>query len=270
MEYGITLAYNDADEMETGVYEAWIRFRALEWLSVKAGSFLPPWSLDMPRSIHSLDFIRYPLVVDNGLPLCTPWRQTGVMLEVRPGQSFAVSTGLFNGLDREGKYLDDNNMKDTMVSVSYTAYSNVDLYLGHWGGETELSPALAAEMGSSSVDYSNIWVGLEANLESWRLSGEVMWNRVNSDSSTLRQSRGYHASAVYTWKNLEALFRYEQFDPDTGDVGGGAGNKVEWTTLGINYAPAEWAKLMANYIFKSEPGDQRANEQMLLQVSVAL
>ncbi len=270
MDYGITLAYNEGDEFTTGVYEAWLRFKLFDWLFVKTGSFLPEWGLTMSRPVHSLDFIQYPLIIDNGLPLCTPWRQTGVMLEVRPGRSFTVFTGLFNGLDRAGHYNDDNNMKDAMVSLSYTAYPGVALYLGHWGGKSALSPALAADVGSSTVDYSNIWTAVTVEKGSWRLAGEVLWNRINSDSSTLRQSRGYHVSGVYLWNNLEALLRYEQFDPDTSDVGGGAGNKVEWTTLGLNYVPSEWAKLMVNYVFKSEYGDQRANEQMLFQVSISL
>ncbi len=269
LDYGITLAYNNGDELETGVYEAWMRYQVLEWMWIKTGSFRPPWTMTMSRPVHCLDFIQYPLIVKNGLSVFTPWRQTGVMLEVRPGRNFRVATGLFNGLDRPGQYGDNNNMKDTMVSVSYTAYPGVALYLGHWGGESELSTDLANRIGTSVVDYSNIWAGVEAQGKNWLISGEVLWNRINSNNSTVRQSRGYHISGVYSWNKIQALLRYEQLDPDTADAGWGQGVKAEWTTLGLNYQPYEWARLMLNYVFKSEHGDQRANEQMLLQVSIA-
>jgi len=269
VNFSFTLAYNDGREMTIGVYEAWIRVRLTDWWAVKAGSFLPPWTIEMPKPVHELDFIRYPLIVDSGLPVMTPWRQTGLLADFQIGGNLAVAAGLFAGLDREGEYQDNNNMKDTMIAVSFQAYPGLILHFGHWGGKS-VQEIPVPGLGSSSLEYLNTLVGFEAEHKQWRLSGEALWNQVDSRGGTLRKTFGYHLSTVYTRDKIQGLLRYEFLDPETSDRRNGVDDEMEWTTIGINYLPLPAVKLMGAYIFKSERGDnQAANEELLLQISLS-
>jgi len=291
IDYMIDVAAGYGDTLSWGVYEAYIEAEATRYLSFRAGSFLPPWTLTMSDPVHELRFVRYPLVVDSGLFLFTPWRQTGVMARFHPGDNFRLNLGVFSGLDAVNLYYDNNNMKDTMVSAGVNFFPGMRVYFGHWGGRTDLESVVLApgesaelpfglsttndtglpiEAGGGVIDHVNTWFGIEVDREPVYFAGEALWHRADRNGSSLLDSNGYQVSAGFSYQDLTALVRYEFMNPDTDDEGTGEDDELEWTTLGLNYGPAPYARLMFNYIFKSERSEnQRANDEALFQVSVS-
>jgi hypothetical protein len=294
-EYGLTFMLKedqpllmDANTLSLGVYEAWIDGVISPSWRVRAGSFLPPWTLTLNRPVHELEFIRYPLIVDAGEWLFTPWRQTGIMVSAQSGEEFYLALALMNGLDTAGMFFDDNSMKDTMIVGRFEIYPGVCFFAGYWGGTTALRSEEAdpgetvylpfgltlanegirpVEAGGGVIEHNSLWLGVEAASASFSLAGEVLWNSATRDERGLRSCFGYQLSMAYTIKQVQGLLRYEFFNPDVADNEGGDDEK-EWTTLGLNLILNPHAKLMANYIFKTERRDnQRANEEFLLQLS---
>jgi hypothetical protein len=299
VDYAITIALDPEgvinsgvnEVLSMGVYEAWIGGRPTDWLTLRAGSLLPPWTMTMPRPVSEHRFIRYPLIVDSGQPLFTPWRQTGLLIMLNPGEQFLFNLGLWNGLDRANEFHDDNNMKDTMISASFEAYPGIRFYMGYWGGKTEfrevtLQPGESAELpfglstlnagaapvtvGGGVVEHTSTWTGFETERANWYLAAEALWHRSTRDGARMRDSQGFQVSTGYTLDRLQGLVRYELFEPDTNDAGAGADDEMEWTTLGLNFDLTPNSRLMADYIFKSERLDnQRANDELILQISLA-
>jgi hypothetical protein len=255
---GLELA---GDSIAATPYEAYINLRPDPRFGLKIGTFLPPWTLDMPKPIHSLDFIRYPLLVDNNLTLFTPWRQNGLMASYTPGDTFTLSAGLFSGLIEANSFGELNNMTDTMVAVHFSFTPGLVFHFGHWGGK--------ATYNTGAVDYSLIWVGATFAKDAWLLSAEEVWERSSGDFGN-PSSQGFQVSSVYSFGLLQAVARYELLEPDTSDSGTGADDEREWTTIGLNFLLTENAKLMADYIFKAErQNNQRDNDEILLQFSFA-
>ncbi len=296
VDYKFTFALNDDDPLQPdtqtlniGVYEAFIDVSVSPSWTTRVGFFLPPWTLTMPDAVHELDFIRHPLLVDSDQWLFTPWKQSGVMVNAHAGDEFSVFIGLMNGLDAATFGADDNNMKDTMISAAISIFPGVRFSLGHWGGKTELrkdwlNPGESALMpfglsttntgatpivaGGGLVEHSSTWLAVEVEVEGLYLGAEALWNHSDRDQRHLRDAVGYQISAIYSFNQLQAAFRYEQLDPDSQDAAS-ADNEIEWTTFGINYNLNSNCRLMANYIFKAERGDNhRANEELLIQASI--
>jgi hypothetical protein len=290
VDYNITLEMIEGDTIQPMVYEVWVDTHLSRSLTLRAGSFRPPWTLTMARPVHDLLFIRYPLIVDSGQELFTPWRQTGLELSGRPGEQFSVSIGLFNGLDIPNNFIDDNNMKDTMISAGFEAYPGIKIFVGHWGGKVKLQSQIidpgetavlpfgltqtntgtaAVKVGGGLVEHASTWAAFELDRSNLYLAGEALWNRSTRDGSGLRNAQGYQFSAGYRFDRLMPLLRYEQFDPNTDNAGAGANDEMEWTTLGLNFDLARNARLMADYIFKVERAEnQRANDEFIFQVSL--
>jgi hypothetical protein len=288
--YAITVDAVQGNTLQAGIYEAWIQFRPSPNWTVQMGSFFPPWTLTMAEPIHDLRFIRYPLLVDSGQMLFTPWRQTGIMASAHPGGKLMVAVGIFAGLDVPWRFQDDNNMTDTMVSARFEVSPGIRLYVGHWGGKTQLTKVLVAPgesaalpfgmsrtnsgatpvyAGGGLVEHTNTWVGFE--LDRWNVyaAAEALWNQSTRNGSGLRNAQGYQVSLGYRLLRLMPLLRYEQFDPNADNANTGADDGLEWTTVGVNFDLTSRARLMADYIFKSEHNDnQRANDEFLVQVSL--
>jgi len=291
-EYLVTVTPVDETMREFGVYEAWINARlAAEW-ALKTGSFLPPWTFTMPVPVHELRFVRYPLLVDSGRDLFTPWMQTGAMLALGSGENLSICLGVFNGLDAANSMMDRDGRRDVMVSANLRVAPWLRLGLGHWGGETDLETVTLAPGDSVSlpfglglvnngdttiettggiIDHSSVWFGVEIDRANFYLATESVWNRAEREGGRLIESQGFQVSIGYSLGPLTPLVRYEQFDPDTSDQGPGQNDEMEWTTLGLNYQPHPWLKIMADYIFKAERLDnQTANDEFIFQVSVGI
>lgn len=296
IEYAFTLSLNndeppfaDDPNMAAGVYEARIDAILSPSWRLSMGSYLPPWTIAMPRPVHSLHFIRYPLIVDSGQWLFTPWRQTMAMISATPGDKFFLHVGLASGLDTAGSFADDNNMKDTMVVFGVEYFPGVRAAFGHWGGRTELrsitlAPGQSAVLpfglsttndtaanlkaGGGVIEHVSTWAALEIDKTGFYAGGEALWNSADKDGSGLVDTFGYQVFLTYSREGIEGLVRYEYFDPDSS--GNGEDDEMEWTTLGLNYELNARCKVMANYIFKTERRDnQRANEEFLVQVSLS-
>jgi len=298
IEIGLAVEYNnfdppvlEGDTARVELYEAWSE-AGLPWtISIKGGRFLPPWTLTMPLADHELTFIRYPLLVDSGEMMFTPWQQTGLMVSARPGDNFFAAVGIFHGLDLPGALVDDNNMYDTMVTASLGLFPWMTFSAGHWGGKSELRSetlhhgesadlpfgmstknrgVLPIEAGGGVIEHNNTWIALELEYGAWYLATESIWNQADQDGHNLRDANGYQICVVYQKEWLTAMVRYEQLDPDSRDDLGGS-DELEWTTLGAAARPFPWLRFTANYIFKSERGDnQFANEEFLLQATMSL
>ncbi len=287
VDYRLTMSLKDGATFETGVYEAYVDVNPVHWLRLRAGSFRPPWTLTMPRDVHELRFVRYPLIVEHDEWLFTPWMQTGFMLSFAPGDNVELSGGVFNGIDASNLFVDNNAMKDMAVFGRVAVFEGVDFHLGHWGGRTDFDSrtvaagetlerpfGLSVENGTTAdvevpggvIDHSNVWAALEVDRGPFYFAGESAWHRADVDGSRRSETRGYQFSLGYTVNVFQWLARYELFDPDARD---GDDDELEWTTIGLNVSPDPNVKLMTNYVFKSERGDNhRANDEFTVQLSV--
>jgi phosphate-selective porin len=110
----------------------------------------------------------------------------------------------------------------------------------------------STRLGYYHFDSTDWWQNICFSLEKERvsLSGEGFWARYHSyqsDHPSLNASGYYIQGAYFLHPRLQAVAKFEYFDPNNG------ANDQRWTTLGLNfYLVGNQLKLMADYIFKTE------------------
>jgi Phosphate-selective porin O and P len=103
-------------------------------------------------------------------------------------------------------------------------------------------------------------VTFQAEYDTYKESGDV-------NSTRDIDGYGWYAQAGYLFlPKVELAFRYQELDPDTNKDG----NKLMWTTIGINYYwHSQKLKIAADYTFKSEEeGSEITNNLFQIQLQL--
>ncbi len=135
-------------------------------------------------------------------------------------------------------------------------------------GNSEIETALLiATPAFASYEKRIAQADLELSQNNISLKAEYITGNYSPDDSTIKEvaAAGFGVTGSYFLipKKLSAIARYEKYDPN--DLVTDA-KDVIWTTLGLNYFPAEKVRLQANYIFKKEAKNEVDNDSFIVQL----
>lgn len=260
--------------LATTLLDARLDLKPVSALTVSVGRFAPAWTLYAPADIHNLDTLRFPIMADPTLSAFNPGRQTGVQGDLRFGDNVDVYVGGFNGLDRANNFSDNDASKDLLVSAEMRLREQLRLLAGYYNGDLHidgftLAPGQSITLPSGqtvtnptnqpltvqgyNLHHESFDLGASGNLarDRIRVRAEYLHHRGTRAGATQVESLGYLLHlGLKPLSRVEALVRYEYYDPDTSVTK----NELIWTTAGLNLDVADHARLSLNYIFKKETG----------------
>lgn len=192
-------------------------------------------------STAKLDMINYPLISTKyGV-----WRQVGIQSTTNT-KYVDFNLGIFNGYP-SNNWSDNNDAKDVLLRVTAKPFKQVQIFGYGWFGN-----ALFAADSDLAANRFGIGFSTEQELTESKyalvLRGEYLMAKDDTIENSTIDSRGYYLHIGFKPKpNIEILFRYDGFDPNT-DVDY---NKQSWITGGINYyISGTNVMLYLNYINK--------------------
>jgi len=267
---------DDHKNGRVGIRQASIRIAGIvPYTTIELGEFIPHLSNYMARPVEDLDLIQYPLMNNArlmetgwqaaGIDL-SPWQQTGFNAEIRLPYMLEIDAGMWNGMMPNGEGQPDfNPSKAASIALTYRPVEHLSLSFGHWGESFENNGKPGSLMGHG-VRRLDIWYGwasyvtdtLEVTADF--AQGSIPEQLTIADGTRLDQRwEGFQFTAGYWFRpNFEALFRFENFDPNTLDtpkIPSSRYDESNWYTLGMNYRLNENAEVSLNYVFKQELAD---------------
>jgi phosphate-selective porin len=269
---------------DISLQEGWLMWKFLPVLKLKVGQFKPPFGLERftpDEMMFSLERSQATnRLVPNGNLDQSFTRDYGVQASgffSRPklGYELAVmgGNGANNGhLLQNGSFLltgrftwhpwelkKDGTDLEMGAAMSFRRNHNINFSL-----QIPESTKLGYQNFDGTDWRQNIFFSWEK--ERVAFGGECFWVRYHSyhpGQRSLNASGYYLQAAYFLHPRLQAVAKFEYFDPNNG------ANDQRWTTLGLNlYLVGNQLKLMANYIFKTEQKGEIHNDIFILQLQI--
>ncbi len=239
---------------------------------VAVGRFLPNYSKYMPMNTGMLDFVHYPLLLDDVWG-CGPWRQVGLQTttHIENSMMWDFNIGVFNGIDQINNTTDINDAKDVMLRADMTKELSAGKF--HVAGYGWLGNLLLAE--DNDLATNNFGGFAEYLGERIEVGGELvmMSNEMPGDMDDWK-GMGFYGQAKYMiTPQWGILGRYDNVDPNTDSES--KDDAWTWITFGVNhYFDSYHAMVYLNYIARMEQGDWGSddtikNDLIVLQFQVA-
>jgi hypothetical protein len=215
------------------------------------GRFLPNFTYYMPRHTGMLDMINYPAVV----LYYAMWRQIGIQTTTKT-QWVDVNLGFFNGGVNNWNW-DDTEAKDVFFRATVKPMPIFNAAAYYWMGKD----------GVDELEKTRLGFLGDLNMGTVEARGEyIMGSDEPAPGADDIKSAGFYVHASYcVMPMVQALFRYDQVDPDT-DCDD---DEQSWITFGANMFMNEKrsSQLQLNYVAKSEEPDVD-NDELIIQWSV--
>lgn len=263
-----------------GIRQASISITGLvPWTTIEVGTFMPPITNYMTRPLNDLDVIQYPLL-NNAVNMDTgsagnrpvtrdlsPWQQAGINLRIQTPGLITFDLGVWNGMmpNRLGNE-NENIAKATSMVFTFRPGDKISVSMAFWGEEFQpggafpgVSPGARRELTSWYVYASYLTDILELTAD----FGQARIPDIQPDTSGSLQELAWESwqmtAGYWLLPNLEALLRYEYFDPDTADrvqLPRSRYDECYWLTAGLNWRVAENIEASFNYVRKEETGKE--------------
>ena len=264
----------------TDLYLNWNKY---EYANIKAGQYKTHYGWEQIVSDTKM------LTIERSLPndRLTDGRQvgtsvTGAIMEKR--MSYAI--GMFNGTSVNNSFNDNDHFMYTARvqgsavktewnkmpvewNVGVNALTTKDNGVTKGGFGIDSIPGGAAD--NLFIGDRNAW-GLDTQVKVglFDFQAEYLQNRFEPDNST--PANGFEAAGWYVLgayfvvpKYLQAVVRFENFDPNKGSDG----NTSDVWTFGLNYyIKGDDLKLMANYLYGDQDGVDGRQGRLILRAQV--
>jgi hypothetical protein len=231
---------------------------------INIGQFKIPMSAEALSPVTKQDLINKYRFLTQLLP--TSYRDIGVMAE---GNIFtgkiSYQSGIFNGNGLNNKTNDDDQYfyvgrlmtKEAFLQMGISAASSRETGTGN--------SAIESAFGSPPYRKNLAQADLKIGKKNSFLKGEFIFGRYNFDSAkTIRASGfGFTVGKFLMLDKLSIIARYEEYNPDRSIINR---KDTNWTTVGLNYFPANKVKLQANYVFKREAKSEKRNDTFAVQL----
>jgi phosphate-selective porin OprO and OprP len=276
-ELEATGALGEAAGLRAQLTDGWVNWNRYDAARVKVGQFFPAHGFEKrqaPAIWHSAEMS---LAGDQMLLD----RQIGAQIwgdgfERRAGWAL----GIFNGMNANNSFNDNDNFmavarvegrplrgrllgSDSQLSIGLSGYSSDHDRLA--------LPRGLVRPGDPPL-FAGQRVGLGADTQ-FRLGRLDVWSEyirteLDPDLGTRYDAEGWYVLAGYYLlpERLQALAKYETFDPDTSQQG----NSTDTWTFGLSYAFRGYnLKLFANYLLFDVPGDDRLQQKVITRLQAA-
>jgi len=234
--------------------DAYLDYNFDTYASVRVGQFKLPFGRENLESSPNLDTINRSQVTEKLVPgrdIGSQGRDIGA--QVSGSYDFGgdrkivdYAVGVFNGAGVNVG--EDNKRKDVGARVVVYPIKGLGLGLAHYNGRT-----------GSAGDVEKIRTGAEVTyaVDALTLKGEYV---LGNDGVT--DKYGWYAQAGYRFFNdYEAVVKYDSYDPNKD----ASGDRTDVTTAGLNWFVNKYAKIQANYEWKTEEGTKVDNNVFLTQ-----
>jgi phosphate-selective porin OprO and OprP len=257
--------------------DAFIAYKPFDFLKITAGQFTIPFSLENLTQDRNLETVDRSQVVNalvarkgdasNGL-VDSIGNQNGRDLGLQISGSFIrvedrylvdYYLALLNGAGINT--LDNNQSKDFDGRLVLHPFKILDIGASYYNGFDKFT-------SSPTKNQERIRWGAEMALNFKLLSIKSEYIRGQEGNINPIQHEGWYAQASYfLWpKHLQAVFRYDTYDPNTIQ---GKGNQTStYYVFGLNYFFNVWTKLQVNYSRRTETANTN-NDVFTAQLQLA-
>ena len=256
--------------------EAYVVYKPFTWLNFKAGQMIIAFSQENMTQDRNLDMIERSQVVNalvarkgdaaNGL-VDSLGNQNGRDIGVQVGGSIGkiqdhyLLDYAFQVLDGAGiNTLDNNQSKDIDARLVFHPLKWINVGGSYYDGYDRFTSSL-------NTDQKRTRWGTELALvqDSWSIKGEYIKGQEGAHKPTNHD--GWYGQAAYFIlpKQLEALFRYDWYDPNTAK----ANVKSTYYDLGLTYFFNVWTKIQVYYSIRNQEGPTINNNMFETQLQLA-
>jgi phosphate-selective porin OprO and OprP len=265
----------------TDVFLNWNKY---EYANLKAGQYKTHFGWEQILSDTKL------LTIERSLPndRLTDGRQigtsvTGAVLDKR----LRYAVGMFNGTGVNNSFNDNDhfmytariqgtalktewNKMEVEWNVGINALTSKDSGVTKNGFGFDSTPLTVAADNLFFGDRNAWGIDTQAKVGPFDFQAEYIRNRFEPDNSAPAnglESDGWYVLGGYyiVPKHLQAILRFENFDPDRGVHG----NTSDVWTFGLNYyIKGDDLKIMANYLYGDQAGIEERKGRLLLMAQV--
>jgi phosphate-selective porin OprO and OprP len=276
-ELEVAGALGEVTGLRAQLTDGWVNWNRYEAARLKVGQFFPGHGYEKRQAPATWHTAEMSLAGDQMLLD----RQIGAQLwgdgwEKRAGWSF----GVFSGMNANNNYNDNDNFMavgrvdgkpfrgewlglDGVWSVGLSGY--------HADHDRLTLPAGLVRPGDTNVFAGQrLGWGVDTQL---RLGPVDVWaeylrTELDPDLATRYDAEGWYLLAGYYLlpERLQALVKYETFNPDTSV----SGDSTDTWTFGLSYAFRGYnLKVFANYLLFDLPGDDRLQQKVITRLQAA-
>jgi phosphate-selective porin OprO and OprP len=256
--------------------EGWMIYKPFTWLNFKAGQMIVQFSHENMTQDRNLDMIERSQVVNalvgrkgdaaNGL-VDSLGNQNGRDIGVQLGGSIGkiqdhyLLDYAFQVLDGAGiNTLDNNQSKDIDARLVFHPLKWINVGGSYYDGYDRFTSNL-------NKDQKRTRWGTEIALlqDRWSVKGEYIKGQEGAHNPTTHD--GWYGQAAYFIlpKQLEGLFRYDWYDPNTAKTE----VKSTYYDLGLTYYFNVWTKIQVYYSIRNQEGPTVNNNMFETQLQLA-
>jgi phosphate-selective porin len=276
VELDLAGALGESTSLRAQLTDGWVNWNHYDFARLKAGQFFPVFGYEKRQDPASLQSIEFSLAGDRLLPerqLGAQW--WGDTLEKRIGWAL----GLFNGMNANNNFNDNDNF---MVVPHLEGIPWKGKILGHnssWsvglsGLYTDddrfpLPPDLVPPGQTNVFAGQRYALGVDTQLRAgpFVLWAEYLASHYDPNQFDSYDTQGWYVLVGYDLtKKLQALVKYESFDPDT-DV---SGDSTDTWTFGLSYAfKGNNLKVYLNYLLLDVPNEPELQHKILTRLQAS-
>lgn len=246
--------------------DACVDIKISDFLNLTIGQFKIPFSLENLFMLTKMESIDYSQVVDalvartydvngNQLGRDIGFQMGGNFLKYHNRFLFDYKLGIFNGSGINTA--DKNKNKDLAGRLIFHPVKGIDV-----GGSFYSGTGFYGTPTPSNQDRSRYGFELGCDYKRFTLKSEFI---AGKDGTTYKN--GWYALACYYIipQKLQALFKYDVFDPNTSVADNLSSNYI----IGGNYNFNSWSRIQVGYTFKHEQGPAVKNNVGVVQYQIS-
>ena len=256
--YNLVIGALEPPDKTPRLVNAFIDFKSSPWLNLRAGQSLLPFGLEGREMIFQNPAIERSTAIRK-LNAFRMFRDFGIILSGSVNMldyGFAVVNGTGANIAEE------NDKKDVLGRIGISPLKDLNFgFSGHLGKFAD----------TTGTDLQRIRYNIDSQLKHqvrmllFKLRGEYEYRQDEMTTGPDRESTGWYALiSVTTWQRIEALVRYELYDPDKD----ASDDELKITTLGANFYLKNHSRLSANYEFRNDAANPDIGNLLTMQLQV--
>jgi len=265
-DYRLQVEYGGASGVT--LLDAYVTYKPYDFLKIIAGQFIIPFSVENIISDRVLEAVDRSQVVNalvarkgdasngiqdaignqNGRDVGIQLSGSVVKIRDRYIADYYVAYLNGNGIN----ITDFNKAKDVSARLVFHPFKILDIGGSYYNGYDSL-PNTAYSKIKTNNQVRKRW-GAEVSLNYKRYSFRSEFIRGEEGNTNPYIHQGWYAQAAYYVlpEKLQAVFRYDTYDPNVDGVGVYANTANTYYIFGVNYFFNKWAKLQLNYSWRTE------------------
>ena len=264
--------------------DAYVTYKPYDFLKITVGQFIIPFSIENSISDKVIEAVDRSQVV-NALVARKGDNSNGIQDAIgnQNGRDIGIqlsgSVGKYKGryiADYYVAYINGNGMnvadynkaKDVSARLVFHPFKILDIGGSYYNGYDSL-PYTAYNRIKTNNQVRKRW-GADVALNYKRYSFRAEFIRGEEGNTNPYIHQGWYAQAAYYVlpEKLQAVFRYDTYDPNVDGVGIYANTANTYYIFGVNCFFNKWVRLQLNYSWRTEQGRDMNNNVATAQLQI--